>query len=119
MDSGCAVICSPYIEDFIELKPLKQPIVLKRVTGEQHCTYGGLTNIQYIDNKNNIQILVTPVFYNLYQTVRFFSPQTYFIFTDKKIKKVTYTYSGQKFIYVSKIVLSYQLLLTPLLLCLY
>ena len=46
VDSGCAATCSPYEKDFVYLLPLKKPIVLKGVTGEQECSHGGITNIR-------------------------------------------------------------------------
>ena len=86
----CCNFCF-YKKDFVYLLSLKKSIVVKEVTGEQEYFYSGITNIQYIDNQSDIQILRISVFHNLYQIVRFCSPQAYFVFTDKE-NKINYLY---------------------------
>ena len=83
VDSGCACSCSPFKEDFTDLQPLKRPIILKGVTGDITCHYGGTIRVETINSKGNISVLETPGYYNPEQSVRLFSPQSHFWLTPK------------------------------------
>ncbi len=41
VDTGCSITCTPYSEDFTELKDLPSPITLKGVAGHITVTQGG------------------------------------------------------------------------------
>ena len=84
VDSGCACSCSPFKEDFIDLKPLKRPIILKGVTGDITCHYGGTIWVETVNSKGNISVLETPGYCNPEQSVRLFSPQSHFWLTPKR-----------------------------------
>ena len=74
-----------FIIFFKYLLPLKKSIVFKKNINKQQYTHSDIIKIQYIKNKNNILIFSNLFFRDPHQTVKLFSPQKYFIFTDKKI----------------------------------
>ena len=49
VDSGCSCSCTPDINDFEEIKDLKEPIKLNGVTGEVECDKGGIIRFQTVD----------------------------------------------------------------------
>ena len=78
VDTGCSFSCTPDINDFASVVDIKEPIILKGVTGDIECTKGGTIKLETIDNKGEIMTIMTPGYYNLSQGVRLFSPQAHF-----------------------------------------
>ena len=93
VDTGCSCSCTPDINDFEEIKDLKEPITLSGVTGDIECTKGGIIKFQTIDKDGNIVTVRTPGYYNPSQSVRLFSPQSHFWMSPKKEGQMTLSWA--------------------------
>ena len=95
--SGCSKTVTGFKDDFMDLQPLDQHLIMEGIAGQLHATHKGTVRYEVIDSRGEVAELKTSALYMPGLKCRLLSPQYYIHEKGKGHSRLSMEYEGISF----------------------